>query len=67
MPRNRDAGFVLLDVLVALLIVAIGFAVFLGAIGLAGRAAARQAQRVETMIQQRNTNAKDQTVLFQKE
>ena len=66
-PHQRDGGYVLLDVLAALLIAAIGFVVVLGAMSLAGSAAVRQAQRVEHMIEQRNANAKNQAVLFQKE
>lgn len=62
-----DAGYVLLDVLVALLIVAIGFAAFLGGISLAGSLTVRQTQRVEKMIEQRNSDAKEQRVVFGRE
>lgn len=65
--RGRDGGYILLDVLVALLIVVIGFAVFLGGISLAGSLTVRQAQRVLGMIEQRNADARDQAVVFQKE
>jgi len=37
-----DGGYVLLDALGALCIVLVGFSVFLGCIGLAGRTAARR-------------------------
>ncbi len=65
--REREAGYILLDVLVALLIVIIGFAVFLGGISLAGSLTVRQARRVEGMIEQRNADARDQIIVFQKE
>jgi len=65
--REREAGYILLDVLAALLIVLIGFAVFLGGISLAASLSVRQAQKVQKMIEQRNVDAKDQTTLFQNE
>lgn len=65
--RRGEAGYILLDVLVALFIVVIGFAVFLGGISLAGSLTVRQAQRVLGMIEQRNADARDQAVVFQKE
>jgi hypothetical protein len=65
--RGSEGGYILLDVVVALFIIMIGFAVFLGGIGLAGSLGARQNARVHSMIEQRNILAKEHTVLFQKE
>jgi len=65
--RGAEEGYILLDVVVALFIVMIGFAVFLGGIGLAGSLCVRQNARVQSMIEQRNIHAKEHTVLFQKE
>ena len=53
--------------MVAVFIVMIGFAVFLGGISLAASLSARQNARVQSMIQQRNAHANEHTVLFQKE
>jgi type II secretory pathway pseudopilin PulG len=56
---SGQRGFVLLDVLVALVIVLLGLAVFLGNLGAAQRIAARQASRAAAIIEQRNADAKD--------
>jgi len=69
-PRGRrgaDCGYILLDVVVALFIVMIGFAVFLSGISLAASLSVRQNARVQSMIEERNAHAKEQMVLFQKE
>lgn len=65
--RRAEQGSILLDVMVAVFIVMIGFAVFLGGISLAASLSARQNARVQSMIQQRNAHANEHTVLFQKE
>ena len=65
-PR-KEAGYVLLDVLAALLIVLIGLSVFVGGISLAASFAARHAQKVQTLIEERNEDAEKRTDTFQKE
>jgi hypothetical protein len=64
--RVAEAGYVLLDVLVALLIVLIGFAGILGGMGATWTLAAQHNARVERMIEQRNADAKNHPVVFQK-
>lgn len=64
---DRDAGFFLLDVLVALFIVLVGFSAFLTGISLAESLAIRQEARVQSMIVQRNADAADRALVFQKE
>ena len=64
--REGDAGYVPLDLLVAFLIVVIGFAVLLGGISLAGALTVRQAERVQLMIEQRNADAKETGIVFQR-
>ena len=63
----REGGYILLDVLVALFVVLIGFAIFLDAIRLTGSLAMRQCRRVETLIEQRNENVKEHHDFLQKE
>ena len=55
-PRGEQ-GYVLLDALIALSIVAAGFAVGLGGIAMASRAAARQDAAVVRAIEERNAEA----------
>ena len=62
--RGRDHGFILLDVLVALCIILVGFSVFLGATSLAGRTAVKRNERVLRIIEERNSRAVEQKVLF---
>jgi type II secretory pathway pseudopilin PulG len=62
---RRDAGFVLLDVLVTLLIVLIGFAVFLSSVSIAGKTAVARNQRVLSIVERRNADARDRVVVFQ--
>ena len=65
-PR-AETGFILLDVLVALFIVLVGFAVVLGGMNLTMTLAAKQNARVQSMIEQRNAGAADHEVEFKKE
>ncbi len=67
MVRSSEQGSILLDLVVALSIVMVGFATFLGGISLAASLSARQNARVQAMIELRNAHAKEHTVLFQKE
>ena len=62
--RGRNHGYILLDVLVALFIILVGFSVFLEGMSLAGRTAAKRNERVLRIIEERNSRAVDQTVLF---
>jgi hypothetical protein len=62
--RKGDRGYVLLDVLVALFIILLGFGVFLGGLSLAGRTTVRRDERVNRIIEQRNSHATDQAVLL---
>jgi hypothetical protein len=61
---NADGGYVLLDALVALCIVVVGFSVFLGGIGLAGRIASRRLEAALGLIEQRNAHERERTVSF---
>ncbi len=63
--RRRQRGYILLDVLVALTIVLIGFGVFLSGLGLSARTAARRDARIHAVIEQRSSRATDHTVLFE--
>lgn len=67
LSKREEGGYILLDVLVALFIVLVGFVVVLGGMSLTWSLAAKQNARVQSMIQQRNTDAKDHPVVFQKE
>ena len=64
---KRDKGFILLDALVGLTVVAIGFGAFLGSLSVAGRIAARQSDAVAALIEERNTHARERAVIFQKQ
>lgn len=64
---DPEAGSILLDVLVGVFIVMVGFPMILGGMSVAGSLAVTQNIRVESMIQQRNADAKNHQVLFQKE
>lgn len=63
--RAREGGYILLDVLVALFIILVGFAVLVGSISLAASMTVKQNARVLALIAQRNTDAKERTILFQ--
>jgi hypothetical protein len=65
--RKADRGYILLDVLVGLFIILLGFGVFLGGLSVSARTAARRDARVHAIIEQRNSHATDHTVLFQGE
>ncbi|MGO9307794.1 MAG: hypothetical protein ACLQDL_02075 [Spirochaetia bacterium] len=64
---NAEAGSILLDVLVGVFIVMVGYPAILGGMSAALSLAMRQDARVERMIEQRNEDAKNHQVLFQKE
>jgi hypothetical protein len=57
-------GSVLLDVVAAMAIALAGLTIVLGTISTLGRVALRQAERVHAIIEQRNTDAKNRTVVF---
>jgi type II secretory pathway pseudopilin PulG len=65
MGRLSERGYILLDVLVGLSIIAIGFAVFLGSLSVAGSITSRQGAALESLIEERSTHARDREVLFQ--
>ncbi len=67
MPRRRDDGYILLDVLTALFIVLIGFAVLLGAIGLAESTAVSRHKKALVLIEERNGRAREHVTLFTRE
>jgi hypothetical protein len=62
--RRTERGYVLLDVLVAAFIALVGLAVILGSLGIAARSAASERARVLHLIEQRNANAQNQTIIF---
>ena len=55
--RRGERGYILLDALIALAIVAVGFGAALGGISLAGRMAVGQHERVIRIIEERNAHA----------
>jgi hypothetical protein len=63
--QSGERGFILLDVLVTLFILMIGFAVFLGSVHLAGSIAVGLNDRVVGLLEQRSTDAKERVILFQ--
>ncbi len=63
--ERRDGGYVLLDVLVTLLIVSIGFAVFLSSAGAAAGTASRLDKRAASLIEGRNADAVDCAIDFE--
>ncbi len=64
---RRDSGYILLDVLVTLLIVLVGFTVFLSSTSIAARTTIRQSQKVYQIIERRNADAEARAVVFQAE
>ncbi len=62
--KGAEGGYILLDVVVALFIILLGFGVFLGGVSLATRTAARREARVHAIIEARNTHAADHVVVF---
>ncbi len=62
--RRADQGYILLDVLVGLFIILLGFGVFLGGLSLTARTALRRDQRVHAIIEARNSRAADHAVLI---
>ena len=67
MRRRLEEGAIFLDVLVALFIVVVGFAVVIGGLGLAAALSARHDAQVQAMIEQRNVRAEEHTVVFRQE
>lgn len=63
---KSERGYILLDVLVGLAVIAIGFAVFLGSLSVAGRITSRQGETLAALIEERNTHARERAVYFQK-
>ncbi len=63
---KSERGFILLDVLVGLSVIAIGFAVFMGSLSVAGRITSRQGDALAALIEERNTHARERAVTFQK-
>ncbi len=67
MTSGKEAGFILLDVLVGVVVATVGFATILGGMSVAVSQAAKQEARVESMIEQRSVDAKNHQVVFQKD
>ncbi len=67
MPRRRDDGYILLDVLTALFIVLIGFAVLLGGIGIAESTAVSRHKKALVVIEEKNGRAREHVTLFTRE
>ncbi len=65
--RGRDDGYILLDVLTALFIVLIGFAVLMGGIGLAESTAASRHKKALVVIEEKNGRAREHVTLFTRE
>ena len=63
--RRSESGYVLLDVLVAASIALVGLAVILGSLGIAARNAAAERVRVLHIIEERNTDARNQSTTRQ--
>ncbi len=61
---GRERGFILLDVLAALVIAMIGISAFLGGLSGAMRIAGRQGERVHQAVEQRNADAEAQEITF---
>ena len=57
LKQRADAGFALLDALVALFILLAGLGIAVGGIRVAARMTARQEERVLQMIEERNEQA----------
>jgi hypothetical protein len=64
LKQGKDGGYVLLDALAALCIVLIGFSVFLGSVGVAGRMAARHLEGTFGLIEKRNAHDQERTVSY---
>ena len=62
--RRGTRGYVLLDVIVAMAIALVGLTAFMGSLSALGRISLRQASRVHTIIEQRNTDAQSRAVVF---
>ncbi len=65
--RNHTDGFILLDVLVALIIAGIALVVVFGNIAMATRSAAITKERLMLLIVQRNNYAEKSEIQFNKE
>ncbi len=65
-PRDGEGGYILLDVIAGLCIIAIGFAVFLGSLSMAGNITSRQSAALDSLIQERSTHAQERNVFFSK-
>jgi type II secretory pathway pseudopilin PulG len=63
--RRGTGGYILLDVLVAMAIAVVGLAVFLASLSGVVRTVSMQRHRILRVIEQRNADAKDQTLFFQ--
>jgi len=65
--RRGERGYILLDALIALSIVAVGFGAALGGISFAGRMAVGQQERVIRIIEERNAHAMAPAVFVREE
>jgi len=65
--KRYRKGFILIDVLVALLLMSFSLIVIFGNIALAARNAALSRQRLNRLITERNERAEKKTVRFYKE
>ncbi len=65
--QRHRRGFILIDVLVALLLMSFSLVVIFGSISLAARNAARARKRLDDLIFERNERAEKRTVRFTNE
>jgi hypothetical protein len=66
-PKDRERGYILLDVMIGLCIIAIGFGVFLGSLSISGSITSRQGAALAGLIEERSTHARERAVVFQSE
>jgi type II secretory pathway pseudopilin PulG len=62
--KNRGNGFILIDVLVALVIAGVSFVVIFGNIAVAARQAAKTGDKLRTLITTRNEAVEQRHVTF---
>jgi type II secretory pathway pseudopilin PulG len=62
--KNREKGFILLDVLVALVIASVSFVVIFGNIAAASRQAVTARERLASLIAARNEGVEQRHVTF---
>lgn len=55
--ESRNDGYILIDVLITLLVISIGFGSLMFGMRVAGREAVRQHERIRTILSERNEQA----------